>query len=211
MTDSPPIAKRVPHERTFHGDTVTDEYAWLADQDDPDTMAYLKDENAWTEEASADLSGLRETLFTEIKTRTQETDLSVPARKGGYWYYTRIVEGQQYPIHCRVTAVPDQPDPPSTVDGTPLPGEEILLDGNVLAEGHDFFSLGTFDISADGRWLAYSTDFAGDERFELHVRDLATGEVLPDSVPNTYYGTAWSAVPWTIRIGALGADCPGLS
>jgi oligopeptidase B len=193
VTESPPSAKRVPHERTFHGDTVTDEYAWLADQDDPDTLAYLKDENAWTEAATADLAGLRETLFTEIKTRTQETDLSVPARKGGYWYYTRIVEGQQYPIHCRVAAVPDQPDPPSTVDGTPLAGEEVLLDGNALAEGHDFFSLGTFDISADGRWLAYSTDFAGDERFELHVKDLSTGEVLADSVPNTYYGTAWSA------------------
>jgi oligopeptidase B len=193
VTDAPPTAKRIPHERTFHGDSVTDEYAWLADQDDPDTMAYLKAENAWTEAATGHLAQLRETLFTEIKTRTQETDLSVPVRKGAYWYYTRMVEGQQYPIHCRVAVVAEEPDPPATADGTPLPGEEILLDDNVLAEGHDFFSLGTFDVSPDGRWLAYSVDFAGDERFSLGIKNLVTGEVLADSVPNTYYGTAWSS------------------
>jgi oligopeptidase B len=201
------MAKRVPRERTFHGDTVTDEYQWLADKDDPDTIAYLKAENAYTEAATAHLAGLRETLFTEIKNRTQETDLSVPARKGRYWYYHRMVEGQQYPIHCRVAVRPDETDPPSTAaqlvgaatsqrssaDGKPLPGEEILLDGNALAEGHDFFALGTFDVSPDGRWLAYSTDFAGDERFTLCVKDLVTGVVLADRITNTYYGTAWSA------------------
>ncbi len=202
MTDSPPAAKKVPRERTFHGDTVIDEYQWLADKDDPDTVAYLKAENAYTEAATAHLAELRETLFNEIKTRTQETDLSVPVRKGRYWYYTRMVEGRQYPIQCRVVVHPDETDPPSTelsrtppprpVDGRSLPGEEVLLDGNVLAEGHEFFALGTFDVSPDGRWLAYSTDFAGDERFTLHVKDLTTGTVLPDEITNTYYGSAWS-------------------
>ena len=192
MTDTAPTAKRVPHERTFHGDTVIDEYHWLADKSDPDTVAYLRAENAHTEAATAGLAGLRETVFGEIKARTQETDLSVPMRKGGHWYYNRMVEGKQYGIHCRVTVRPGETDPPSTVDGAPLPGEEILLDGNELAEGHEFFALGTFDVSPDGRWLAYSTDFAGDERFTLHVKDLSTGEVLADEIPDTHYGSAWA-------------------
>ncbi|MFV2022652.1 S9 family peptidase [Micromonospora sp. LOL_023] len=193
QTPVPPAAKRVPTERTHHGDTVVDEYAWLAVKDDPDTIAYLQAENAYTEGATAHLAALRETLFDETKRRTQETDLSVPTRKGGYWYYTRTVEGRQYGIQCRRQVRPDETDPPATTDGTPPDGEEILLDGNALAEGHDFFALGTFDVSADGRWLAYSTDFSGDERFTLRIKDLATGEVLPDEVPSTFYGTAWSA------------------
>jgi oligopeptidase B len=190
---TPPAAKRVPAERTHHGDTVVDQYAWLADKDDPDTIAYLKAENAFTEAATAHLKGLRETLFEETKRRTKETDLSVPTRKGAHWYYTRTVEGQQYGIQCRRAVRDGETEPPSTEDGTPLDGEEVLLDGNALAEGHEFFALGTFDISPDGRWLAYSTDFAGDERFTLRVKDLSTGEVLADEVPGTFYGTAWSA------------------
>jgi oligopeptidase B len=182
----------VPVERTYHGDTVVDEYAWLADKDDPDTIAYLKAENAYTDAATAHLAALRERAFGEIKARTQETDLSVPTRKGGYWYYTRTEEGKQYGIQCRLAARPGESDPPAS-DGGPLPGEEVLLDGNALAEGHDFFTLGTFDVSADGRWLAYSTDFAGDERFTLRVKDLSTGEVLADEVADTFYGSAWSA------------------
>ena len=164
----------------------------VAAKDDPDTIAYLKAENAFTEEVTAPLAGLRETVFTEIRNRTQETDLSVPVRKGGWWYYSRMVEGQQYGIHCRVAADPAVTDPPSTVDGTAPPGEQILLDGNELAQGHEFFALGTFDISPDGRWLAYSTDFAGDERFTLRIKDLDTGTVLPDEIPDTHYGSAWS-------------------
>lgn len=193
VTATPPSAKRVPHERTHHGDTVTDEYAWLADKEDPDTVAYLEAENAYTEARAAHLSGLRATVFEEIKSRTQETDLSVPARKGAYWYYTRTVEGQQYGIHCRRVIADGEVDPPIPENGAPLPGEEILLDGNELAEGHEFFALGTFDVSPDGLWLAYSADFAGDERFTLRVKDLTTGEVLPDTVPDTFYGSAWSS------------------
>jgi oligopeptidase B len=190
---TPPVAKRVPTERAHHGDVVTDDYAWLAARDDPDTLDYLRAENAFTESATAHLAGLRETLFAEIKQRTQETDLSVPARKGGFWYYTRTVEGKQYGIQCRRAVRPGETAPPATGDGTPLDGEEVLLDGNQLAEGHEFFALGTFDVSPDGRWLAYSTDFAGDERFTLRVKDLDSGEVLPDEIPDTFYGTAWSA------------------
>lgn len=198
MTQSPPTAKRVPTNRTHHGDTVVDEYAWLADQDDPDTLAYLKAENEYTEASTAHLAGLRETLFEEIKKRTQETDLSVPVRRGDYWYYSRTVEGQQYPIHCRRAVADGEVDPPDTGDGTPLDGEQVLLDGNQLAAGHEFFALGTFELSQDARWLAYAVDFAGNERFTLRVKDLATGEVLPDEIPDTFYGAAWSADATTL-------------
>lgn len=190
---APPAAKRVPTERTHHGDTVIDEYAWLAAKDDPETIAYLTAENAYTEERTAHLADLRGELFEETRQRTRETDLSVPTRKGGHWYYTRTVEGQQYGVQCRRAVRDGETEPPVSADGAPLDGEEVLLDGNLLAEGHDFFSLGAFDVSPDGRWLAYSTDFSGDERFTLRVKDLSTGELLPDEVPDTFYGTAWSA------------------
>jgi oligopeptidase B len=131
----------VPTERTHHHDTVTDEFAWLADKDNPDTVAYLAAENAWTERATAHLAGLRETLFEETRRRTRETDLSVPSRKGGYWYYTRTAEGRQYGIHCRRAVRPGETDPPATGDGGPLVGEDVLLDGNKLAEGNEFFAL----------------------------------------------------------------------
>ncbi|MFD2763822.1 S9 family peptidase [Micromonospora eburnea] len=193
MTTTPvPVAKRVPTERTHHGDTVVDEYAWLAAKDDPATIAHLTAENAYTEARTAHLEGLRAELFEETRRRTQETDLSVPTRKDGYWYYTRTVEGQQYGVHCRRAVRDGETTPPISADGAPLDGEEVLLDGNQLAEGHDFFALGAFDVSPDGRWLAYSTDFAGDERFTLRIKDLGSGEVLPDEIPDTFYGTAWS-------------------
>ncbi|TCB94404.1 S9 family peptidase [Micromonospora zingiberis] len=193
-TETPvPVAKRVPTERLHHGDTVVDEYAWLAAKDDPETIDYLNAENAWTERRTAHLSGLRTELFEEIRRRTQETDLSVPTRKGEHWYYTRTVEGQQYGVHCRRAVRDGETAPPISTDGAPLDGEEILLDGNLLAEGHDFFSLGAFDVSPDGRFLAYSTDFSGDERFTLRIKDLASGDLLADEIPGTFYGTAWSA------------------
>jgi oligopeptidase B len=190
---APPAAARIPAARTHHGDTVIDEYAWLADKENPDTIAFLDAENAYTQAMTADQAPLRGAIFDEIKTRTQETDLSVPARKGGWWYYSRTVEGQQYALHCRRAVRPGDTGPPLTADGGPLDGEEILLDGNELAAGQEFFSLGAFDVSPDGRLLAYSTDFAGSERFTMRVKDLVSGETAPDEIPGTFYGTAWSA------------------
>ncbi|MBO3740896.1 S9 family peptidase [Actinoplanes flavus] len=188
--EGPPIARQVPSERTFHGDTVTDEFAWLTVKDAPETLALLEAENAWTDQATAHLEDLRGTVFQEIRSRTQETDLSVPTRKGGFWYYTRTLEGKQYGIHCRMPVRPGETGPPAGAD---RPGEQVLLDGNELAEGKDFFALGTFDVSPDGTWLAYSTDFAGDERFTLRVKNLTTGEVLADEITDAFYGSAWSA------------------
>ncbi|MET8054091.1 S9 family peptidase [Streptosporangium sp. NPDC005286] len=190
-SQTPPTAKKVPSERVHHGDTVVDDYAWLTVKDDPEVVAYLEAENAYTQEATAHLKPLQETLFQEIKGRTLETDLSVPTRKGGWWYYSRTEEGKQYGIQCRVAA--DGETPPELKAGESLPGEEILLDGNELAGDSDFFSIGTSSVSPDGTLLAYSTNFTGDERFTLKVKNLTTGETLPDEIPGIFYGGAWSA------------------
>ncbi|HSE55731.1 MAG TPA: oligopeptidase B, partial [Nocardioidaceae bacterium] len=189
----PPRAKRVPTSRTFHDDTVVDEYEWLRDKESADTLAYLEAENAYTEQATAHLADLRETLFEEIRSRTKETDLSVPSRIGSYWYYSRSLEGKQYGISCRCpVSSPDDWTPPVLEVDSEVPGEEVLLDLNELAEGHDFFSLGASSISPDGRLLAFSVDTVGHERFLLQVKDLRTGELLPDQVPDTAYGATWA-------------------
>ncbi|MDQ3275643.1 MAG: S9 family peptidase [Actinomycetota bacterium] len=188
---TPPVAKRVPLKRTHHGDTFVDDYEWLRDKESPDTIAYLEAENAYTEQETGHLADLREQIFTEIKTRTQETDLSVPSRIGTWWYYSRTVEGQQYALHCRTAAAGDDWTPPQLEAGVEVPGEEVLLDGNALAEGKDFFSVGAFSVSTDGNLLAFSTDFVGDERYTLQVKDLRTGDLLPDQVPNTVHDATW--------------------
>jgi len=189
----PPIAKRVPTERSHHGDTFVDEYAWLADKDSPETIALLTAENAFTEAITAGQQGLREAIFGEIKSRTKETDLSVPVRDRGWWYYARTVEGKQYAVSCRRAVRPDDAGPPLTADGGPLDGEEILLDGNQLAGDNPFFSIGAFDVSPDGRLLAYSVDLDGDERYTMRFKNLVTGETTADEIPDTFYGSAWSA------------------
>src|SRR5690348_16948659 len=179
----PPMARRIPSERTHHGDTVIDEYAWLADAEDPETLRYLAAENTYTAAMTAGQAGLREAIFGEIKGRTQETDLSVPSRKDGWWYYSRSVEGKEYSIQCRVLAqntgdpVADW-TPPAVEAGVDLPGEEVLLDGNVEAEGQPFFSVGGAAVTVDGNLYAYAVDNSGDERFTLRIKDLRTGELL---------------------------------
>jgi oligopeptidase B len=188
----PPAARRIPSERTFHGDTFNDDYAWLGDKENPETIAFLEAENAYTEAMTAGQAGLRDEIFGEIKARTQESDLSVPTRKGGWWYYARTVAGQQYPVHCRRAVRPDDTRPPMSEDGSPLEGEEVLLDGNELAGDERFFSMGAFGVSPDGTLLAYSTDYSGSERFTLRIKNLVTGETAADEIPNTFYGPAWS-------------------
>src|SRR5271170_7502652 len=148
---TPPIAKQVPAERTHHGDTVIDPYAWLADPKDEEVIAYLEAENAYTEASTTGLAGLRSAVFDEIKARTQETDLSVPVRKGNWWRYARTVEGQQYSIQCRRRVAEGEITPPMPQDCKPLDGEEVLLDGNELAAGAAFFSLGALSVSPDER------------------------------------------------------------
>ncbi|WP_336632516.1 MULTISPECIES: S9 family peptidase [unclassified Microbacterium] len=188
-----PVAAVRPTTRTHHGDVVRDDYEWLRAKDDPDVIAHLEAENAYTDARTAHLAPLRARIFEEIRSRTLETDLSVPSRQGAWWYYGRTVEGQQYGIHCRAPlASPDDWTPPQLTPGVEVPGEAVLLDGNVEAEGHEFFSLGSFDVSTDGTLLLYGVDVEGDERYTLRVRDLATGIDRPDSVEGTAAGACFS-------------------
>ena len=192
MSSTPPVAKRVPTTRTHHGDTFEDPYEWLREKESPETLAHLEAENAWTAERTDHLQGLREQIFEEIKARTQETDLSVPYRIGGYWYYGRSVEGQQYGSSCRCpVSGPEDWSPPELDPGSPVPDEETLLDLDALAEGTSFFSVGAVSVSPDCTKLAYSTDTVGDERFLLRVKDLGTGSLLPDEIPGTLGGVVW--------------------
>ncbi|OZC51458.1 oligopeptidase B [Rhodococcus sp. WWJCD1] len=194
MTITPPVAKKVPLERTHHGDTFIDNYEWLRAKEDPEVIAYLEAENAYTEQQTAGLESLRGKIFDEIKSRTQETDLSVPTRMGQWWYYSRTVEGKSYGLQCRCPVdSPDDWTPPTLSSDVDVPGEQVLLDANVEAEGHDFFSLGAFSISLDGTLLAYSTDTEGDERYTLRFKNLDTGELLADTIENVAPGATWTA------------------
>jgi len=194
MTGTPPIAKRVEHRREHHGDVFVDNYEWLRDKSDPEVIAYLEAENAYADQQTDHLEPLRQKIFDEIKARTKETDLSVPTRRGEWWYYGRSVEGKQYGIHCRCP-VADLADwtPPQLDENEPVPGEQVLLDENVEAEGHDFFSLGAASISIDAHTLAFSVDVVGDERYTLRFKDLRTGELYDDVISGIGAGATWAA------------------
>jgi len=188
---TPPQAPRRRSVRTLHGDTVEDEFAWMADRDGPELRAYLEAENAYAAATTSHLAPLVEQIFGEIRARTKETDLTVPVRHGEWWYYSRTIEGEQYAVDARVR-VAQHPSRP-VLDGDTAPaGEQVLLDENAEAAGHGFFALGASDVSPDGRLLAYSVDVTGDERFHLRVRDIDSGEVIDDAVTGIGYGVAWS-------------------
>ena len=166
---APPLAPRRPHTVTAHGHSRDDPWYWLREREDPDVVAYLKAENDHTEAELAPLAKFREELFEEMKARIKETDMSVPARRGPWWYYARTEEGTSYAIHCRRPARAPDELPPA---GEPGEEEQILLDENALAVGSDYFAVGSAAVSHDHRWLAYSTDRAGDERYELRFSPL---------------------------------------
>lgn len=193
----PPVADRRPVTTEHHGHTRVDDYEWLRDKGSEEVTAYLEAENAWTQERTAHLAGLREAIFQEIKARTLETDLSVPTRSRGHWYYGRSFEGREYGASCRVPVrdaddwTPPRPDEDAAPDRPALPGEEVLLDLDALADGHEFFSLGGSSVSPDGTMLAYSTDVVGDERYTIRVKDLGSGTHLPDEVAGVLGGATW--------------------
>ncbi len=178
MTDrqplQPPVAPIVHTETTLHGVVLTDDYAWLREKEKPEVTAYLEAENTYAEEFMAPLATLREELYQEMLSHVKQTDVSVPYRDGEWWYYSRTEEGKQYSIYCRKAAAGTE-FPPKTE-------EQVLLDGNKLAEGHAFFAIGDSDVSDDGRWLAYTTDTTGFRQYTLHLKDLDTGETLPGTV-----------------------------
>jgi oligopeptidase B len=191
-----PLAPERPVTLTHHGRHRVDEWYWLRGKEDPEVTALLEAENAFTAASTAHLASRREAIYTEIVGRIQETDLTAPTRHRGWWYYSRTVEGLQYPISCRraVNAGEGEllADRPTDAESLASP-EVVILDQNVLAEGHDYFALGGFEISPDGRLLAYATDTDGSERFKLRFRDMGSGEDLPDVVEGTYYGLAWAS------------------
>lgn len=188
----PEPAQKVPHERTFHGDTFVDNYEWMRDKDSPQVRDYLDRENAYTDARTEHLNGLRERIFDEIRSRTKETDLSVPARRGDHWYFTRTSEGKNYPAYCRVpVGDADSWNPPGIEPGVALDGEEQLIDFNAEAGDSSFFAVGSLDVSPDGKLLVYAVDRVGDERFTLRIRNLETGEDLPDEIPGIFYGACF--------------------
>lgn len=224
-----PTPKRVDTRRVHHDDVFIDPYEWLRDKSDPEVIAHLEAENAHVEAQTAFQEPLRQKIFDEIKSRTKETDLSIPVRRGEWWYYGRSYEGKQYGVHCRCpVAGPDDWEPPVFDENTVIPGEQILLDENAEADGHDYFALGASSVSPDGNVLAFSVDTVGDERYTLRFKDL-TAETLrdaalyPDRITGIGLGVTWAAdnavvyyttvdeswrpdTVWRHRLGETGTD-----
>jgi len=173
-----PVAEVAPQELTLHGDSRIDNYYWLRDKESPKVIDYLKAENAYTEVMTAHTQALREKLYNEILGRIKQTDLSVPYKEENYIYYSRTEAGKDYPIYCRKK---------ESIEAA----EEIILNVNSLAEGHEYFSVGGLQVSLDQQLLGYGVDTTGARVYNLRFKDLATGETLPDEIPNTA-GFAWA-------------------
>src|SRR2546428_279483 len=164
---APPVAKKVPKTTEINGRTMADNYYWLRDKKNPEVKAYLEAENSYTDALMKPTEGLQKKLYDEMLSRIKETDVEVPYKEGGYFYYLRTEAGKQYGIRCRKKGSMDAP-------------EEIVLDVNELAKGQKFMSLGAYDVSDDGNLLAYTTDNSGFRQFTLAVKDLRTGKLLAD-------------------------------
>ena len=175
----PPTARQSPKIDTVHGDRRVDDYFWLREKDDPEVMAYLREENAYAEAIMKPSAAFADALYAEMLSRIKEDDQTVPYRRGGYFYYSRTEKGKQYPILCRKAARPDAT-------------EDVTLDLNALAEGHPFFALGMSVVSDDGNLLAYTTDLTGFRQYTLAVKDLRTGALLPDRIEKVV-SVAWAA------------------
>ena len=186
---APPVAARIPHPTTIHGETREDDYFWLREKENPAVRAYLEAENAYTAALLKTTEELQKNLYEEMLSHLQETDLSVPYPLGGYLYYTRTEEGKQYPVYCRKRA------------GDPNAAEEVTLDLNAMAEGEKFLALGQYKISDDGNLLAYTTDVTGFRIYNLRVKDLRTGDHLPDFIEKVTGGLEWAADGKTLFYG----------
>jgi len=182
LPTSPPIAELRDHSYTRHGITIADPYNWLHDKsyptvDDTDVLAYLNAENAWFEAQMKPQQTLVDTLFEEMKARIKEDDSTVPQRSGKFLYWSEFEQGAEYRKYYRKPLAGGDP--------------QLILDENALAEGKEYFRLGAFSVSNNGRYLAYSADDNGSERFDVHIKDLETGELLPDTIPGTLSGLVW--------------------
>ena len=175
----PPVAEIIPKLDIMQDEQRTDNYFWLRDKSNPKVIEYLEAENRYTEAVMKHTEPFQEQLYQELLSRIKETDLTVPEKLDDYFYYTRTETGKQYRIYCRKQGSLDA-------------AEEILLDGNALAEGHDYMAIGAYEVSPNHQLLAYAINTTGDEKFTLRVKNLSTGELLPDEVPNIYYGVEWA-------------------
>lgn len=176
---SAPRAKEIPHHLETHGHVRVDPYYWLKDRENPEVIRYLEEENRYTDLMTAKTADLRKKLFEEIKNRIKQTDTSVPFKDRGYYYYSRTEDGKQYPVHCRKK-------------GALTASEEILLDVNQLAEGHDFVSLGALEISSGEDLLAYALDTQGRRIYTIYFKNLSTGELLEDTILEVTSNLAWA-------------------
>lgn len=181
----PPVAKRLAHELTAHGHTRVDDYYWLRERDNPEVLAYLEAENRFTQAATAELEPLRRELLAEMVGRIEQDDQTVPVRERDYEYYLRWVEGGEHPLVCRRGLAPDA-------------REEILLDGDALAEGHAYFELEQAEVSESQMLLAYSVDTVGRRFYAIEVKDLRTGELLSDRIDDTAGQLEWAANDQTL-------------
>ena len=175
----PPVAEIIPKLDGMQDEARADNYFWLRDKSNPKVIEYLEAENCYTEAVMKHTEHFQEQLYQELLGRIKETDLTVPEKQDDYFYYTRTETGKQYRIYCRKQGSLDA-------------AEEILLDGNALAEGHDYMAIGAYEVSPNHQLLAYAVDTTGDEKFTLRVKDLSTGELLPDEVLDIYYGVEWA-------------------
>ena len=193
-----PIAPKRPHTITQHGETRVDDYFWLRNREDPEVQKYLTAQMDYLDEITGHMKPLQEALFSEMKARIQETDSTVPEKRGGYLYYQRTEAGQQYPIFCRRKDSSESP-------------EEILLDQNVLAEGKTFCSVSGFAVSPDGNTLAYAVDYDGDEVYTVYFKDLVNHSLYAEAIPNTLgsvygrMGLEWANDSVTIFYATLDA------
>ena len=178
---APPLAAVRPYEIASPNGSRSDPYYWLRDDQrrDPDVLAYLRAENEYSAAVMAPAKAIQETLFSEMRARVAEDDSSVPVFQEGYWYYSRFESGKQQPIYARRR-------------GTLQAEEEVLLDGNQLARGHEFYRIGNYEVSRSGSMLAWVDDSVGRNQFVLHVKNLATAELLPDTAENITPSLAWA-------------------
>jgi oligopeptidase B len=179
QTPQPPLAPVIEHREMRYGTTVVDNYFWLREKSNPEVIKYLEQENAYTEAMTTRLKPFEDALYSEMLSHVKQTDLSVPVRRGDYFYYSRTEEGKQYPIQCRKKG---------SLEGK----EEVLLDLNQLGQGKKFVGLGALVVSDDQNLLAYTIDYVGYRQFSLFVKDLRTGATLPDTMERVD-SVAWAA------------------
>src|ERR1035441_9392280 len=184
QTPPPPAAPRIDHRETRHGATVIDPYFWLREKSNPQVKQYLEAENAYTEAMTGSLKPFSDAIYKEMLGHIKQTDLSVPTRRGDYFYYSRTEEGKQYPIQCRRKGSMDAP-------------EDVLLDLNILGKDRKFVGLGGFVVSDDHNLLAYTIDYTGFRQYALQVKDLRNGQTLADTTVRVS-SMAWAAVNKTI-------------